>query len=72
MELKGQRQEAEGQLQFHSHLTLTECTFSSQVHNLKVHMWGTYCITESMSASAMETASDFHSFRKLVPSRESP
>ena len=64
MELKDhQQQEAVGQLQFHSLLTLMECTFSSKAHSLKIHMWGTHCITESMPASAMETTSNFHSFR---------
>ena len=34
-----QQQVMEGRLQFHSHLTLMEHTFTSlKVHNLKVHM----------------------------------
>lgn len=39
-ELKGrQQQETTGKLQFHSHLTLRECTFPSlKVRNLKVAM----------------------------------
>ena len=39
-----QQQETEGERQFHSCLTLMERTFASlEVHNLKIHVWGTYC-----------------------------
>ena len=47
IELKDrQQQEIKGKLQFHSHLTLIECTFPSlKVRNLKVAMYGTYCVS---------------------------
>ena len=47
IELKDRRQqEIKGKLQFHSHLTLIECTFASlKVRNLKVAMYVTYCVS---------------------------
>ena len=54
LELKGhQQQETEGKLQFHSRLTLMQCTFVSlKVSTLKVRVQGIYCTEDSKAAES--------------------